>query len=228
MQWKLNFTHDDNAHKYCVVCVCLTYSAYSVQPGHPDACWMTVHFRVCIYLPLVTGGNVWEVRSAKPNSTADTRWTTYTHFPSHLGRDLHTPHTDHCPSSVWLPPSSLPLHRSAPGSLSFPTLYHQFHCSTLWGLWEYGKENNADYTADSTSHHISLCVWVYVCVQRWLSLRRMQMCGPWPHCFLCHHYWTELCNAKLLLLPWVCRRTLNKQRHHTTHTQTEPKACGFT
>lgn len=114
------------------LCVCSTYSAYSVQPGHPCAGWMTVHFWVCIYLPSVTGGNVWEVRSAKPNSTADTHWTTYTHFPSHLCRDLHTPHTDHCPLVCLTPPPLRP-HRSA--SLSFPTLYHQFKCSTLW---EYG------------------------------------------------------------------------------------------
>lgn len=72
-----------------------------------------------------------EVRSAKPKSMADTCWTTYTHFPSHLDRDLHTPHTDHyylvCLTdslllSLPLPPSTL----ISSLLLSFPTLYHQF------------------------------------------------------------------------------------------------------
>lgn len=54
---------------------------------------MTVHSAVCIYLPLVTGGNVQEVRSAKPNSKADTHLDAVHTLPLALGqRSSHTTH----------------------------------------------------------------------------------------------------------------------------------------
>lgn len=104
----------------CVIC--RTYCGYNEQPGHPDACWMTVHFWVCIYLPLVTGGNVWEVRSAKPNSAADTHIHT---LPLTLGQ--RSSHTTHRPLPLVCPtPPCIHPHQSAPGSLTFPTLYRHF------------------------------------------------------------------------------------------------------
>lgn len=134
MKTKCKHRDDDNPHTHCTVCVCGQY-IQCVQSGHPDACWMTVHFWACIYLPLLTGGNVWEVRSVKPNSTADTHWTTDTHFPLTLGQ--RSSHTTHRPLPfVFVVPhllsSSFPPHWPAPCSLSFPTLYHQFNCNTLW------------------------------------------------------------------------------------------------
>lgn len=71
---------------------------------------MTVHFSLYIF----TLGDRWEcVRGEKCETqlAADTHWAAYTHFPSHLDRDLRTPHADRCPSSAQAPqpPSPTPV-----------------------------------------------------------------------------------------------------------------------
>ena len=73
------------------------------HPTNPQSFRMTVQFGVCIYLLLVTGGNVQEVRSAKSNSRADPDGVacahTHTHTHTHtLSLSLSTP--PHSPSSV--------------------------------------------------------------------------------------------------------------------------------
>lgn len=135
MQHTQSLSAHAEAMTHDAVCA-VAYSATSVQPGHPDACCMTVHFSVRIYLPL---GDRWEcARGEKCETQLDSRYTLddVHALPLTLGqRSSHTTHRPLAPRlSAPPPPSlspSLPPHRSAPRSLSFPTLYHQLHCNTV-------------------------------------------------------------------------------------------------
>lgn len=105
--------------------VMFAVSAYSVQPGHP-ACMLNDCAFQSVYIFML--GDRWEcVRGEKPNSTADTRWTTYTLPLTLRQRSSHTQTTG--------PRLSDSLPPSLTGLLLVPSLfmlYHQFHCSTLW------------------------------------------------------------------------------------------------
>lgn len=112
----------------CMRCLSMTFSflyhtkmmmcsQYSRLSGSPGAHCMTVHFSVSIYLHLVTGGNVPEVRSAKSNSAGDTQRRPHTSF--HTWTEIFTHHTDHCAWSVWTPASHC-KHKSGIGASLFP------------------------------------------------------------------------------------------------------------
>ena len=142
--------------------------------------------RECIF----THGDRWEcVRGEKCETQLDGRYTLDDVHTLPLALGQRSSHTTHRP----LPPpppfsSLLPPHRSAPPSLSFPTLHHQSRCDMRWRIWAsvslcVVEGNDADSTAKKYESP-RLRLWVCACAKmiKWEGEYRCAV--VWPHCFL--------------------------------------------
>lgn len=132
MQHTQSLSAHAEAMTHDAVCA-VAYSATSVQPGHPDACCMTVHFSVRIYLPL---GDRWEcARGEKCETQLDSRYTLDDVHALPLTLGQRSSHTTHRPLAPRLsaPPSPLPLSLppSTPVCSSFPLFSHAVSSASL-------------------------------------------------------------------------------------------------
>lgn len=121
--------HNDNAHTYSV---CVQYIQCVQCTARTPLCRLNDCAFLSVYI--FTLGDRWEcVRGEKCETQLDGRYTLDDVHTLPLTLVQRSSHTTHRPLPPRLSDPPLPPHRSA--SLSFPTLYHQFKCSTLW---EYG------------------------------------------------------------------------------------------
>lgn len=110
--------HKLTMHLYIWSCL---YSAYKLYTGHRldnpmHGKWLCIS--LCIYLHLVTGGNVWEVRSVKPNSQ-QIHTGRHTHTSPHTWTEIFAHHTQTAAPRLPRPPTSLPH----TGLLLVPSLF---------------------------------------------------------------------------------------------------------